>query len=304
MQPAMGSSLRSRRVEAGFSSYAAGWAIASRDPAVPPLDASGVVALAAGLGYRRVQLADNVPLHALAPPAREALHNQARAANIALEVGTRGLTTANLVTYTEIAASFGSPFLRIVIDAAGYEPDPDAVIAFLREHVPLLERRGVVLAIENHDRFTSAELACIIAAVDSPWVAICLDTANSLGAAEDIYTVVGTLGPYTVNVHLKDIRIRRVPHLQGFTVEGTALGDGQIPLDWVVAQLTRYGRCRTATLEHWVSPEAHPADTVRKERAWCTRSTTTMRRLFPNSFATGPESRHVPGPENAPARLP
>lgn len=274
-------------MEAGFSSYAIGWAVAAREPGGRAIDAFDVIDLARELGYRRLQLADNVPLHSLTEAQRAALLQHTRAAGIAVEVGTRGLTRENLAAYLPIATQFASPFLRIVIDSAGYEPGADQVIALLKEHAPALERAGVILAIENHDRFKSAELARMLETVGSRWVGICLDTANSFGAGEDIHTVVNHLGPHTVNVHLKDIRIVRVPYLQGFVIEGVPLGTGQIPIEWVLSEAARHGRCLTATLEHWVPPEPDMADTVRKEREWCTRSTVTMRRLFPHSFAPG-----------------
>lgn len=277
-------------MHAGFSSYAVGWAVGAEARPDLRLSAAGVVALAAQLGYRRVQLADNVPLHRLASTERAALRRQADTAGVSLEVGARGLTPENLEHYVGYAKEFASPLVRFVIDAPGHEPNPDAVIRLLRAHVDLLARSATVLAIENHDRFDSATLAHILASVDSPWVGLCLDTANSLGAGEDVRTVVHALARHVVNVHLKDVRARRVSYLQGFTIEGTPLGAGQVPLAWVLHELQPHGRCQSATLEHWVPPEPTLEATIQKEREWCDLSTLTMRRLFPASFSTGSRS--------------
>jgi sugar phosphate isomerase/epimerase len=274
------------RMAPGFSSYTVGWAVGARETGAAPMDAAAVLELGAKLGYRRVQLADNTPLHDLDTAALDRLAARARELGVAVEVGTRGLTAENVTRYTAIAAKLHSPFCRVVIDAAGVEPSTDEVIAFLRTHVALFARSRVVLAIENHDRFKAAELARIIEETESPWVAICLDTANSLGAAEDIHTVLAALAPHTINVHLKDIRFRRVSYAQGFHVEGVPLGEGQIPLEDVLDALRPHGRCITATLEHWVPPEAKLADTIAKERAWCERSTARMRQLFPEEFVS------------------
>lgn len=272
----------------GFSSYAVGWATTPVAGAAAPMTALDVVRLAHELGYRRVQLADNTPLHTLSASDLRSLHETARSTGLAIEVGTRGLTPETLSTYLQLAVEFRSPFVRIVIDAKNYEPSHDDVIKLLREHLPQFAQGQVVLAIENHDRFKARELADILATVNSPWLGICLDTANSLGAGEDIHTVTAALARYTVNVHLKDVRIRRVPYLQGFVVEGTPLGDGMIDLAAVLTAVEKHGRCQTVTLEHWVPPESTQAETVRKERAWCDQSTATMRRLFPNYFPGGP----------------
>jgi 3-oxoisoapionate decarboxylase len=273
-------------MRAGFSSYAVGWALTPDAPPELRLDPGGVIALAERLGYQTVQLADNAPLDALSSHERQRLQRQAESAGISIELGTRGLSPQTLERYVDLAREFSSPFLRTVVDVPHDEPDPGTVIKRLRDQTGALARAGVILAVENHDRFGSATLAEIMRAVDSPWVGICLDTANSFGAGEDVRTVLAALGSYVVNVHLKDVRARRVPYLQGFTIEGTPLGTGQVPLEWVVRELERHGRCQSATLEHWVPPDPHLEDTIRKERKWCEQSTVKMRELLPAAFAT------------------
>lgn len=62
----------------------------------------------------------------------------------------------------------------------------------------------------------------------SDWVGICLDTVNSLGAAEGIGVVVETLGPSVVNLHLKDFVVLRAAHMMGFSIEGRPAGRGQL----------------------------------------------------------------------------
>ncbi|MGH8016922.1 MAG: sugar phosphate isomerase/epimerase family protein [Opitutaceae bacterium] len=111
-----------------------------------------------------------------------------------LEVGTRGLAPGNIDRYINLAVEIGSPFLRVVIDDDGYEPEPGVIIDRLRELAPRLEAGGIVLAIENHDRFRSAGLARIVEDAGSEFVGICLDTANSFGAAEDPGTVLDNPG--------------------------------------------------------------------------------------------------------------
>lgn len=263
----------------GFSSYAVGWRVSAGNGDHAAV-ADDLVALAARLGYQRLQIADNCPLHALTVGQRRDLHRRAAEASISIEVGARGLTERNLTTYIRIAAEFESPLLRMVIDEEGYEPDHESIIGLLRSGVRSLEVAGVTLAIENHDRFMARELAGIVSAVDSAHVAICLDTANSMGAGEDLHTVLAHLAPLTVNLHLKDVRVRRLEHLQGFIVEGTPLGQGQLPIAWAIGEMARHGRCRSATLEHWVPPEPELERTLQKEREWCEVSTSAMRRLF------------------------
>ncbi len=49
--------------------------------------------------------------------------------NIQIEVGTKRLDERNLNVYLEIARFFHSPFLRIIIDDIGYQPDIPTIIS-------------------------------------------------------------------------------------------------------------------------------------------------------------------------------
>jgi sugar phosphate isomerase/epimerase len=272
-------------MEAGFSSYAMGWAVSPQPDGRRSAGIHEVLERAIALGYRRAQLADNVAPHALDDASKARLRQRARESGVTLEIGARGLTEANLDRHLELAVELDSPFVRFVIDGPAYEPDADTIATLLRGRRSQLEDNSIALVIENHDRFRATEFVHIIETADSTLVGVCLDTANSFGAGEDLYTVISLLGPHTMNVHLKDVRMRRVESQQGFIIEGTPLGEGQLPLRWALEKLAATGRCNSATLEHWVPPEARFEDTLRKEAAWCVRSTNRMRQWFPDSFS-------------------
>src|SRR6185503_10468118 len=97
-----------------------------------------------------------------------------------------------------------------------YRPDPKTLASILREIAPNLD--GLTLAIENHDRFPAAILRDVIEKVANDRIGICLDTANSLGSGEGIEAVADILAPFTVNLHIKDFLVERVPHKMGFTI--------------------------------------------------------------------------------------
>jgi 3-oxoisoapionate decarboxylase len=138
--------------------------------------------------------------------------------------------------------------LRFVIDGAGYTPAADDVIQLVRETLPALRAAGIVLGIENHDRFPSALLRGMIGEIGSEHVGSCLDTANSPGAGEGIGEVFPLLAPVCVNLHLKYFAIARLPDLMGFTVTGRSPGQGQSPIDRVLSVIAEHGRCDTAVL--------------------------------------------------------
>jgi 3-oxoisoapionate decarboxylase len=108
-------------------------------------------------------------------------------------------------------------------------------------------------------------------------VGICLDTANSFGAGEGLDQVAGVLAPVTVNLHVKDVAISRLPHQMGFTIEGRPLGRGQLPIRRAIDLVRAERRCRSVVLEAWVPPVANMAETVRRELAWAEESIVTLK---------------------------
>ncbi len=262
-------------MEIGVSSYAFGWAVAERR-----LDATGVIGWAATHGVRRVQLGDHLPWANDTDAARDDLAEVKRLAarhGITLELGARGLTGAHAEYCVRVAADLGVTVLRFLIDDLGHEPDVDTVVDTAFRLLPALHHHGVTLALENHDRLTAAQLRSVIDAVDDPAVGACVDTANSFGQGEGLGDVLNALAPVCVNLHLKDVMIRRFPHQQGFTVEGTPAGTGQLDLAAALGAAKRSGRCVSAVLEQWVPPEPTAAATVEKEKQWAEQSWTYLR---------------------------
>jgi 3-oxoisoapionate decarboxylase len=257
-------------VFAGIGSYTFPWAFAlnnqNKMPALQLLD----YAKNHEIGF--VQFGDNFPLHALDKEALQDIKNFAEENNIQLEVGTRRLTVENAQRYISIAKFFNSPFLRMVIDDEDYHPHEEEVIAVIKEILPDLKNNFIVLAIENHDRFKAATLKRIITQTDGAYTGICLDTANSLGAGEGIHEVLQVLKHHVVNLHIKDITIKRVADKMGFIVEGTAAGEGMINIPSIIHQLNETGRCKTATLEIWSNTAGTIEETISKEKQLAEKS--------------------------------
>jgi sugar phosphate isomerase/epimerase len=168
-----------------------------------------------------------------------------------------------------------------VLDTELSHPSPGEVVETLRGVVPEFTRADVCLAIENHDRFPAATLAEIVECLGSRHVGICLDTANSLGCAEGLDTLLRVLGPWVVNVHAKDLRVARLPHQKGFIVEGCPAGQGLLDVPWLLAKLRERGRDPNVILELWPPPEATVAESVAKEDAWAAASIRYLRRFIP-----------------------
>ncbi len=260
----------------GIGSYTYGWAVGT-EGARPPnaLGALDLLKRAKQLRVNVVQLCDNLPAETFHSNSVNAIGSAADAAGIQIELGTQGCTPDHLLRMLEVARQLNSPLLRLVIDSPGDHPDIDEVVRRLREVLP--HPSGITLAIENHDRFNTTALLEILARVHNPHLAICLDTVNSFGALEGPQVVVERLSPHVASLHLKDFTVTRVPHLQGFVIEGRPLGQGMLDVPWLLGTLAASGRYPNAIIEHWVPPEATMEQTIAKEAEWVRQSVLAAR---------------------------
>jgi len=269
-------------MQLGISSFAFTWAVGvPNHPPAQPMTAHDLLARAVELGVSLVQYGDNAPLDRLPEAEQQSLAQRARALGIKVEVGTRGIDSDHLRRYLALAQQFGSPILRVVVDTAQHHPDADEIVARLRVILPEFASAGVVLAIENHDRFRATTLAAILERIGSSHVGICLDTVNSFGALEGPDVVLDALGVWVVNLHVKEFVVRRASHNMGFTVEGAPAGQGMLDVPWLLGRLRELGKDPNAILEQWTPPEADLAATIAKEDAWAVASIAYLRQLIP-----------------------
>jgi sugar phosphate isomerase/epimerase len=266
----------------GISSHTYAWGIgvAGFPQPAKPLDAFDLVRKAAALQVPVLQIADNLPLHVLAASTRRDLKDFSAKSGVELEVGTAGIDRDRLLTYLEIASELGSPILRTLLDANGQKPTVEECVSQLQAVMPEFEAAGVTLAIENHDRLPAQVLGEIIEAVRSPRIGICLDTANSLGCGEDVYSVLGELAPRVVNLHIKDFQVTRLPHHKGFTIEGAPAGRGRLDIPAILSLLRGRHESMTAVVELWLSPDDDIEQTIAREDRWATESVASVRRCL------------------------
>jgi 3-oxoisoapionate decarboxylase len=255
----------------GISSYTYTWSVGvpGSEP-MEPWDEKMLLQKASELEVDCLQIADNLPLHLMDGQRIHALKQLASDSGIDLEVGARGMTAEMLLRYLEIADQLGSSILRFVIDGPDFKPSVKEVTGIIRSAVPLLEKRGIRLAIENHDRLQAREFLEIVHGSGSENVGICLDSVNSMGAGEGIETVTTLLAPHTYNLHIKEFIVERHPHMMGFTIEGRPVGQGQLPLAWMLEQLG--SQCQSAILESWTPPGETIEKTMAKEAEWARES--------------------------------
>jgi len=272
------------RVALSTWTYPRSIGIPGRPPPPAPLDAHALLERAGTLGVHVVQYADNLPLHALEGAELDALLVRARELGVDLEVGTRGIDPDHLATQAELAVRVGSPFVRVVIDRGEDRPDPAEAVRRLALSEVVFREAGLLLAVENHDRYTTTELAELVRSLGD-WTGICLDTVNSYAALEAPTTVVSALAPHAINLHVKDFAIERAPDGLGFHLRGRAVGEGLLAVREVLAAVEPSASIRlgahppSAVIELWTPPGGSPEEETAREERWAARSVAALRAL-------------------------
>jgi 3-oxoisoapionate decarboxylase len=145
------------------------------------------------------------------------------------------------------ARFMGADIMRIVASSLMFrfephEPQIEAIVKMLRESVQIAEDQGVVIALENHIDYTSAEILQILERVDSPALRVNFDTGNTLRMMEDPVAAARRLGPYTVATHTKDVdACRHVRPEEWYFFSSVPVGTGLIDMPGVVRALRDSG---------------------------------------------------------------
>ena len=265
-------------MQLGISSWSCPWAIGVPGYPAPekPMGVMDLLKAATEAGAQVLQIADNLPLHALSRGMRQELHREACLRGVALEAGTRGLAPENLFMYLDIAGELDAKLVRTLPHDGLDRPDFEEALRRLRAVKPAFEAAGVMLAIENHDHYPSKWLRRLTEAADSPYIGVCLDAVNNLGLGESFREVLCALGPRTVNFHCKDYTISRKPTMLGFDVVGAAAGEGMLDLALAKSAL----RADISwILESWLPWQGDISSTLSMERSWLERGMVNLRRL-------------------------
>jgi len=145
------------------------------------------------------------------------------------------------------AQFMGADIMRIVASSLMFRNEPhgpqiDAIVKMLTESVKIAADCGVVLAIENHIDYTSAEIEEILQRVGSDSLKVNFDTGNTLRMMEDPVAAARRLGLYTVATHTKDVdACRHVRPEEWYFFSSVPVGTGLIDMPGVVRALKTTG---------------------------------------------------------------
>lgn len=92
--------------------------------------------------------------------------------------------------------------------------------------IPLLEKTGLKLGLENHTETFADEVIWLIERINHPQVGACVDTVNSMGVLEGPEVAIAKLAPYAFMNHFCDHKLERDQF--GVRFHGVALGDGDM----------------------------------------------------------------------------
>jgi len=224
-------------------------------------------------------MCDNLPAHELSPVELATLRDYAADLGVGIELGTVGCEPDHLRQYLSLAKFLGARLVRTLIRAPDETSDPAHAEHCIRAVGNEFRCAGVVLAIENYENQSCIELAALVTRISNPCVAVCLDTVNSLGALETPRQVVGVLGPFVQNLHIKDFSIRRVPSKMGYEVVGCPAGEGKLEIEWILSELRRHGRNPSVILEQWTPWAGSIESTVAMEEEWASRSVSFLQKF-------------------------
>lgn len=102
---------------------------------------------------------------------------------------------------------------------------------------PVLAKRRLKLAVENHKDLTCEELVSLMESIGSEWVGVLVDTGNNIALLEEPQGVAEALAPFALSVHLKDMAVQ--PDADGFLLSEVPLGTGMLDLRRLVATLRK-----------------------------------------------------------------
>jgi sugar phosphate isomerase/epimerase len=164
-----------------------------------------------------------------------------------LEAGRNEKAWRDMNALIPKARFLGADIMRIVASSLQFRYEPHApqikaVVKMLKESVKIARDQGVVLALENHIDYSSAEIYEILERVGSDALKVNFDTGNTLRMMENPVAAARRLGPFTVATHTKDVAAcRHVPPEEWYFFSSVPVGTGLIDMPGVVKALQESG---------------------------------------------------------------
>lgn len=233
-----------------------------------PLTLADMVDRTADLGVGLFQICDYPLIESYDTAALERLRSHADQRGVTLELGTRGIQSARLERYLDLARRLDVTLVRSMLNTTEHRPTPDEAVALLTDAADHFSAAGVTIALETYEQVPVATLVEVVTRVDSPAIGICVDPGNCVAALELPKATVEAVAPYVRNVHVKDFAFSRRDGWVGFTFAGCPLGEGLLDYDHLVTTVRARERGLSQIIEHWLPWQGDSTTTIRTENAW------------------------------------
>lgn len=259
----------------GLSSYAFFWQLS--DQVSQPLSIHEALHKSSDLGVDLFQICDYAPLEDMNDAELTAVRTTADELGITLEVGTKGIRPEHLEKFLHIARMLGSDLLRTMFNVPGHTPDTEEAARIFTGVLPAFQAAGVRIAVETYEQVPTERILDVVRRVNSPYLGICSDPANTVAALEMPRQVIDAVGPYVLNMHIKDFAFSRKRGWIGFTYSGAPLGEGLLDYDYMVEKIQPKERNINQIVEHWLPWQDSEAETIRLENQWTQQSLDFLR---------------------------
>jgi len=259
----------------GLSSYAFFWQLSEK--VSEPISLHEALQRTADLGVDLFQICDYAPLESMSEVELKDIRATADSLGIALELGTKGIRPEHLRKFLGIAGILGAPLLRTMFNVPGHTPSAEEAAAIFTEVLPEFEAAGVKIAVETYEQVPTSRILDVIRRVDSPYLGICSDPANTVAALELPRDVIDAVTPHVLNMHIKDFAFSRKEGWVGFTYSGAPLGEGLLDYDYMAGKLQPKERNINQIVEHWLPWQDSEEETIRRENQWTQQSLDFLR---------------------------
>lgn len=259
----------------GLSTYAFFWRISSQVSV--PMTLEQMLEQTAEMGVSVFQICDYPAIESWSATKLQALHQQADALGITLELGTRGLDTRHLQHYLHMAEILHVQIVRSMFFTATHRPTLAEATQLIATVLPAFERQQVKLCLETYEQVKSAAMMSVINRFPSPFLAVCLDPANCVAGLELPEQVIANTAERVGNLHIKDFAFSRRDGWVGFTYAGTPMGEGLLDYDSMIACVNPVGRGINQIVEHWLPWQQNAEKTCQREVEWTRRTVDFLR---------------------------
>jgi sugar phosphate isomerase/epimerase len=242
-----------------------------------PLTLAEIVAKTASWDVDLLQLCDYPALDRYDAAQAADLAAAGRDHGVAYELGTRGLDTAHLLHYLDLAGHLDVTLVRSMVRREEITDAPE----LLAKVVPAYADAGVTLALETYEQIPTQTLVELVVTEDSSghgYLGIVLDPGNTVAALETPRSTIDLTAPLVRNLHVKDFAFSRQAGWVGFTYAGARLGEGLLDYDYLIEQVRPHERVINQIIEHWLVWQGDSETTCRLEDDWTLHNLAYLRR--------------------------